>query len=377
MPPLEKKKVVTNILTLEKLQERLEAIEQSFLHTIKEVIPGKTILPTSVDISIFEADWAKHVILQKLYPPQEDGSRIYKLEDYELSPSTSGYWPNARNWKGLYLGGCEQGNEMRRAVTIPLCLKNTMDFFTPQGLSTSVIDSEARIEALNTCSAAIIDFTGDEQCLNFAGAMDCLYLFAHGFVNVSIINLDASPFQDAIRFDSEQLYPNVFGNWDSTSLRQRRFEYYSILRLVVSKMEDWSEYQTVSGVKGLGQNMTNLRANYKRPHGEGIMLSVLDRLAVYRLIASMTFITDIGAILRICIGMLLLCEMRELEFMTNNMPEWKQLRGEFAILCMKVEKDQADLLLVEVPDDAFFNKQACVDFVLFVMTVVSKCRFLN
>ena len=361
------------------LLARLAALEEAVARSATIISANDETTPTSVDISSFAKEWAESSMLQKLYPPQEDGSRIYDLDAHEHTPDGSGFWPQKRNWHGLYLGGCEQGNPYRRGITIPMCVKAKMEFFQPQGLGFSNEDIYTRQEALNTCSTAIIDFGADELCLNYIPGLELVYLFAQGFTNVSLIQFPKNTTTAILKFDESERSMNVFGPHDAVTLRRRRQDYYGILNELNNVME-WQEYKTLNGTDGLEQAMINLRANFKRNHAEGIRVNVTDRIAIYRQVAQTKYDSDIGEMMRIALGMFLLCEMHTREFMDLNMPEWKHLRGEFSNLQLRAEKEahtlaNTDELSSDV--DRVFHIQACIDFTTYVAAIVKKFKHLD
>ena len=377
------KKAPAPQLTLEKLQERLDALEIAWCLSAKEVTAPVVNIPSSVDITLIMEQRNKSPLLQSIYP-LNNGQPVLNFDDSELTEICSGYWPTPRNWQGMYLGGCELCNESRRSFTIPLFVKNSIDFFTPQGLAINKEDVLKRVDALNSCGAALIDFTGDELCLNYTAGIDFMYLFGTGFTNVVLISLPASPAAGSMRFDNEQKYANVYGPYDAVSLRSRRFEYYSILRtllkLFYNKTEvATQEFPTLLGAKGFEQDLINLRANYKTPrHSDGIAITVLDRVAVYRQLKEMSYGTDIGCIMRICFGIIVLCDMQTREFMDANMPEWRLLRGEFQTLCRELEYETA-LMSEDKAEkhDGHFHISACAELVHYLKVLVASKLYLN
>ena len=377
---MSKKKLLSNgwESEVEKLERRVQELETLIRKNFKDNVEEINV-PLTVDISKFVEVWSKSALLQALYPVREEDSRIYKLDDYDMTRSCSGYWPSNRNWQGIYLGGCEQTNELRRANTIPVCIKSSIEFFNPQGLTNSSADALVRMEALNSCSSAVIDFTQDEMCLNYTHGMDLIYLLAQGFIKISLIQFPTSPSVSCIKFDNEEKFKNVCGAYDCVSLRTRRFEYYTILRQIVSEIGLINEFPAMDGKDGLAQNMINLRANFLQPHGQGIQLSVIDRLAIYRTLKTKNFESDIAVIIRICFGILLLCDMRTRDFMETHMPDWKQLRGEFHSLCLQMEMEAGNLLSSSTNEntDSDFHVSACIDSINFVKTLVDKTLHLN
>ena len=218
--------------TITELLARVLALEEIAVRN-NPVLPGTDAeQPKSVDISPFHAEWAKHELLQKLYPPQENGSTTYTLgtDDVLFGCEHAGYYPRqTTNWCGIYVGGCEQTSERRRGLTIPLLVKCKFDFFTPQGLSNSNEDLKLRLDGLNKCSYCLFDFGGDEQCLNYTTGLESLYLFAQGFMNTALIQFPSSITSAVLKFDETEKNMNIVGPWKAVSLRQRRQEYYNII----------------------------------------------------------------------------------------------------------------------------------------------------
>jgi len=155
---------------LNTLLQRVSAIEETLMR-LKDVHVVNAGGPKSIDMTAFASQRDKSIMLQSLYPSKEDGN-VHALGEFEFGPNCSGYWPSQRQWLGMYLGGCEQGSEERRGVTIPLCLKANLAFYSPQGLGTSSAgDNMQRFEAMSNCSSAIVDFTCDERCLNYVAGL--------------------------------------------------------------------------------------------------------------------------------------------------------------------------------------------------------------
>lgn len=374
-----KNKQSGNITELSALLTRMAALEEAVARSATIISAHDEAIPTSVDISLFIKEWTESAMLQKLYPPQEDGSRVYDLDAHEFTPDGSGFWPQKRNWHGVYLGGCEQGNAYRRGITIPMCIKGKFEFFQPQGLGFSNEDIYTRQEALNACSTAIIDFGGDELCLNYTPGLELVYLFAQGFTNVSLIQFPKNVTTAILKFDESERSMNVFGAHDAVTLRRRRQDYYIFLNELANVME-WTEYKSLNGAQGLEQAMINLRANFKRSHAEGIRVNVIDRIAIYQQLAQTKYNSDIGEMMRIALGMFLLCEMHTREFMDQNMPEWKHLRGEFSNLQLRAEKEAQILATIDESSsdaDRIFHIQACIDFITYVSAIVKKFKHLD
>ena len=330
----------TNCQQVLALAKRVEEIEK-LLMTRSEVTPTDCTTPLMVDIAPFLKVLKKKPspLLEALYPPKEDDSTHYNLDELKITVHCSGYWPEKANWHGIYLGGCDEDNNRRRAFTIPACLMNNLPFFTPQGLQNSDEHYIQRATALNNCSCAIIDFTWDEMCLNYTAGID---------------------------------------------LRQRRKEYYSFLRDLVeepafSAIDGLREFTSFEGDKGLAHDMVNLRANYDYSNDKRARVSVIDRIITYKTMKAKEkdVKSDIAIIMRICYGMLLLCDMNTQTFMDEVMPSWKELLGEFMALCTtisvisQIHNDDDD------KSDSDIHNSACIDLVHFIKTVVQSRPYLN
>lgn len=360
------------------LIERVLALERAVAKS-KAVLPSDPVSPATLNITPFVAKWEKSRLLQLLYPPRDDGSHTYTLNEYELGPDSVGYWPGENQWHGMYLGGCEPFNENRRALIIPLCLASNLDFFTPQGASTSSSDVAKRLQALENCSSAVIDFSHDELCLNYVPGFEVLYLFARGFVHVSFIQFPANIPTAILKFDESECISNTFGPWDSVTLRQRRQDYYVIIQALISAMAGWTCYDTINGPNGLEHHVVNYRAKFSRPKSEGVQIPVLSRFEVYRTLRSATFNTDIGATMRVILGMLILGEMHTRDFMDNHVAEWKHIRGEFADLQNRAALAATQLQDVDPTsfDDRHFHLQAFIDLVQLASAVLTNYRHLD
>ena len=378
-------------ISLSEVLSRLCAVEEVMARSMTSVPTLEPTSPATVDISTIYEQWTKSALLQTLYPAQENGNKVYELTqngtyDNEASTMTdiSRFWPSKqRDWCGVYLGGCEQNNERRRGVSMPLLVKSNISFFTPQGLSFSNDDVLARKEALDACSSAIIDFGGDELCFNYTPGLDLVYLFAHGFINITTVQFPASIATASLKFDESESSSNFFGAWKDVTLRRRRQDYYAIIYELVSVMKSTGTLTDLTALKGsnsLETLIVNQTADFKRPHTEGIRISVLDRLSIYRRLAEKEYASDIGEMMRIAFGMFLLCEMHTREFMDEHMPEWTHLRGEFEQLRLRAEKDVyvvTDQIDPSAADDRFFHLQACVSFTHYVSAVVGTFRHLD
>lgn len=370
-------------ITAESVLARLVELEKAVSLNFKlGFVPGYTI-PKTIDISSFLEQWEKKPagLLQKLYPPIADNVRVYLLQDYELSTDCFGYWPQGQAWKGLYLGGCEQSVEARRAITIPFCVMNQFDFFTPQGSALSgdtfVKDIKDRLSAMATCGSAVVDFTGDELCLNYSAGLDLLFLISLGFVNVTLIQLPVNEVAGSMKFNDDEKIQNVFGPWNSITLRQRRREYYEVLRCVTNCVQPvLEEYETVEGKTGFGNALINMRPTFSQYHNDGIGLTVLERRDIYRKLVGKQFTTDVGTVLRIAMGMFILCEMASTEFMDTNMPEWRILRGEFESLVIQSKQVYSRLLDVSEYDDSYYHSLAMVEIINYTSVAVSERRHL-
>lgn len=367
------------------LAKRVEDIEK-LLMTRSEVTPTDCTTPLMVDIAPFLKVLKKKPspLLEALYPPKEDDSTHYNLDELKITVHCSGYWPEKANWHGIYLGGCDEDNNRRRAFTIPACLMNNLPFFTPQGLQNSDEHYIQRATALNNCSCAIIDFTWDEMCLNYTAGIDLIYLLAQGFVNIALLNLPVNPSLNSLKFVNDEKIKNIFGPYDYISLRQRRKEYYSFLRDLVeepafSAIDGLREFTSFEGDKGLAHDMVNLRANYDYSNDKRARVSVIDRIITYKTMKAKEkdVKSDIAIIMRICYGMLLLCDMNTQTFMDEVMPSWKELLGEFMALCTTIDvvaqihNDDDD------KSDSDIHNSACIDLVHFIKTVVQSRPYLN
>lgn len=370
---------------IEDLQGRVIALE-AVIKKLKVVIPSDEEVQTCVDIKEFVEEWKTCILLKAFYPPQEDSQTVYELRKFAMNRTCSGYWPTKRNdsyqrtnWNGIYLGGCEQMNEMRRAVTIPFCVKQSFDFYNPQGLTYSEEDCKSRKEALDTCGSAIIDMTGDELCLNYSLAMDFIYLVAHGFLNIHVIQLPENIPMAALKFDAEDKLLNVVGPFDNFTMRERRVEYYETIKFLVEEFQYISQYPGMGNNGGLGSTMISKRETFRATHTENILIKLNDRIQIYRNLCMRSMNCDISILLRISFGMFLLCELRSRQAMDDFFSEWRTLLGEYRMVCLKMEADAQ--LLLETPsdqvDDNYYHMQACIDFFCFVKCVVGNCRHLD
>jgi hypothetical protein len=215
--------------------------------------------------------------------------------------------------------------------------------------------------------------------------MDMIYLLAQGFVNLAILNLPVNPSLDSLKFVNDEKIKNVFGPYDYVSLRQRRKDYYTFLRDLVNEpvytlVDGLREFSSFDGEKGLAHDMVNLRANYDSSNDKRVRVSVIDRTMIYNSmkIKEKDVKSDIGIMLRICFGMLLLCDMNTQSFMDATMPTWKDLLGEFTTLCTTI--DVIDLQRMDDNDDktdSDIHNNACIDLVHFVKAVVQSRPYLN
>lgn len=372
------------------LKKRVDDIEK-LLMARNEVTQTECTTPLMIDVAPFAKTLEKKSseLLNALYPPKEDGTTLYNLDELKLTLQCSGYWPDKANWHGIYLGGCDDDNNRRRAFTIPSCLIGHLPFFTPQGLQNTAEHFVLRTTALNNCSCAIVDFTWDEMCLNYSAGMDMIYLLAQGFVNLAILNLPVNPSLDSLKFVNDEKIKNVFGPYDYVSLRQRRKDYYTFLRDLVNEpvytlVDGLREFSSFDGAKGLAHDMVNLRANYDSSNDKRVRVSVIDRTMIYNSmkIKEKDVKSDIGIMLRICFGMLLLCDMNTQSFMDATMPTWKDLLGEFTTLCTTVDVIDLQRNTTSMDDnddktDSDIHNNACIDLVHFVKAVVQSRPYLN
>lgn len=323
---------------------RIAQIEEMVLRNMKTVTDEPDV--TTVDISGFMAAREKSPLLIALYPGKEDGSRILTPVDSELGTNTSGMWPNGRQWLGLYLGGSTNGN--RRIATIPMCLNHNLPFYSPLGLTASVSDTNLRIDAMNACSSAIIDFSGEGSKtagLNWNNGFELVYLFSTGFMHVSTVGFPVSIATACVKFDEGDRIMNMCGPHLALTDRKRRQEFYELLRYLIGAMEGWTEF---GNTKQLEQSAVNYRANFIKPHLEGVRMTVLDRYAIVKNIPVME--SDIGCALKTIVTMLVLAEMRTKEFMdANTGTEWAWTRSEYANLQLRAEK--ASQLMAELDGD--------------------------
>jgi len=382
---------VAPAINLAEVLTRLCALEEAVARSMTSVPTTEQTSPAKVDITAIYEQWSKSALLQALYPPQENGNKVYQLtqdgfdDEAFAMPDISRFWPSKqRDWCGVYLGGCEQNNERRRGISIPLLVKSNISFYNPQGLSFSSAENVlARKEALDACSCAIIDFGGDELCFNYTPGLDLVYLFAHGFITIMSIQFPASIAVASLKFDESESSSNFFGAWKDVTLRRRRQDYYAIIYELISVMKStgcFTDLANLNGSNSLEMLAVNQTADFKRPHTEGIRISVLDRLAIYRRLAEKEYVSDIGEMMRIAFGMFLLCEMHTRDFMDEHMPEWTHLRGEFEQLRLRAEKDShviTEPIDPTAADDRFFHLQACVNFTHYVSAIVNTFRHLD
>ena len=360
-----------------RVEARLDRIENMLMRS-KEVNPGIA-SSQSYDITPILALREKSTLLKNLYPDQE--SRIYQLKDYELNSSSSGYYPSQQRWRdgGLYLGGCEQGSETRRAIIIPMCLSQGLSFFTPQGLSANSTDVRNRIEAQLNCSSAIFDFTGDEFCLNYSAGLDVLFFFAQGFTKLNFLCFPDNILEACMKFDETELGLNLCGPFQNVTLRKRRQEYYEIINLLTC--DGWKFFYNSTGPLGLSQALIDQKVNFLKPHNDGIQLTITLRLEIWRAIRAKDWKTDIAHALICLLGMLIFVELKTREHLEINAPEWTLIRGEFDSLLLKSERaaqrlaesDQAELPY----DDRYFHMQAFVEMITTVNEAVLQSRHLN
>lgn len=380
---------------LAELTLRIAQLEEMVLRNLKLAtgLTDDNELNATVDMTPFMTLREKSPLLIALYPGKEDGSRIYAPLDSELGTTTSGMWPSGRQWLGLYLGGGDSSNTNRRVATIPLCLSNGLPFYSPLGLTSSASDTLLRLEAMNACSSAILDFSGEGRGGGGAGGggaggswthgFELIYFFSTGFMHVSTIAFPISTAAMCLKFEEGDRIMNVCGPHLALTERKRREDFYSLLRYLIDAMEGWTE---LASPKMLEQSVVNYRANFIKPHLEGVRLTVLDRYAIVKNIPSME--SDIGSALKTIATMLVLSEMRTKEFMdANTGNEWAWTRSEYANLQLRAEK--ASQMLSELEgeagpaisasgriDERVNQLQAFVDLVSMTDAVLANVRHL-
>lgn len=369
---------------LAELTLRVAQLEEMVLRHLKAATGLNEDTELTIDMTPFMTLREKSALLIALYPGKEDGSRIYSPQDSELGTTTSGMWPSGRQWVGLYLGGGEGSNLNRRVSSIPLCLANSLPFYSPLGLTASASDTMLRLEALNACSSAIIDFTGEgkSQNFNWNHAFELVYLFSTGFMHVSTLAFPVSIAAACLKFEEGDRVMNLCGPHLAMTERRRREDFYNLLRLLIDSMEGWTEFATP---KMLEQSVVNYRANFIKPHLEGVRMTVLDRYAVIKSIPAME--SDIGSALKVIATMLVLAEMRTKEFMdANTGTEWAWSRSEYANLQLRAEKASQMLAELDIEggvgkeggkmDDRVLQMQAFVDLISMTDTALSGVRHL-
>ena len=355
------------------LLARIIQLEETILRSVKTVNSESEENTTkTVDFTPYMTLREKSPLLLALYPGKEDGSRIYTPLDTDLGTTTSGYWPGGRQWVGLYLGGTDGSAGNRRLNTIPMCLANSLPFYSPMGLTASVSDTGLRLEAMNSCSSAVMDFSGENCQTNWTAAFELIYFFATGFMHVSTVAFPINTASACLKFEEGDRIINMCGPHLALTTRKRRQDYYDLLRVIIDAMDGWVEFPNNKMLEG---NVINYRANFVKPHLEGVRLTVLDRYAVVRSIPSME--SDIGTALKIIASMLVLAEMRTKEFMDANTGiEWAWIRSEYANLQLRAEK--ASALLSESEGGMFdgFSMQAFVDLIAMTDAALQGHRHL-
>lgn len=373
-----KSKVKVGVSDIERIEKRIKNLEEVIMRFSKDATSVPTNL--SFDITPILAIREKSILLKALYPDQE--SRIYNFKDMEMTNLSSGYYPNQQRWRdaGIYLGGCERSNEQRRAVIIPMCLSQGLAFFTPQGLTTLAADVRSRLDATVHCSSAIIDFTGDEVCLNnYSAGLDILFFFAQGFTAINLLRFPDNIVEACMKFDESELGQNLCGPYMSVTLRKRRQEYYEIIQLLIS--EGWRTFFSVSGPLGLSQILIDQRSSFLKAHNDGLQMTILQRLEIWRGIKAREWKSDIAHALICILGMLIFGEFRTRELLDSNAPEWTMIRGEFESLLLK--SDRARIQLNELDqadspyDDRYFHLEAFVDLVTTTNEVISQNLHLH
>lgn len=365
---------------LAELTLRVAQLEEMVMRNLKTATGEGDDPNTTIDMTPFMTLREKSPLLVALYPGKEDGSRIYSPQDNELGTTTSGMWPSGRQWMGIYLGGGEGSNTNRRVSTIPLCLANGLPFYSPLGLTASASDTLLRLEAMNACSSAIIDFSNDgrnSSSNSWTNGFELVYFFSTGFMHLATLAFPISTAAACLKFEEGDRVMNVCGPHLAMTDRRRREDFYTFLRNLIDAMEGWTEFSTP---KLLEQNIVNLRANYIKPHAEGVRITVLDRYTIIKAIPNME--SDIGSALKTIATMLVLAEMRTKEFMdANTGSEWAWTRSEYANLQLRAEKASQMIADLENEgggklDERQLQLQAFVDLISMTDAALTGVRHL-
>lgn len=352
------------------LVARIEALEVIVARACKDPHISNHASQT-YDFSEIGEKVRKSVLLTSLYTGEGNVATFNGMQS-----ESAGYYPSSHNWLGMFLGGCEQRNEQRFAVVIPACVKLDIPFYNPHGLDTTVVANlRPRLCALQTCSFAVVDFTNDDQCLNYTAGFDLVQLFAMGFGGVAVVKLPP-PLMGSMAFIEAELIQNVCGKFQSVSLRQRRFEYYTLLKALVAAMDKWQEFESFSGSIGLGRLMAEHKNHFLKPNNANRNVPMTELLDIWRRMKR-DFTTDLGAVFYTLMGMLLFANTT-LEYINTYVPEWRTICGDYKSLRTTIMALNAEIKNIESDDynDTVFHQVAMIELVNLTDTAIYNSKHL-
>lgn len=361
---------------LETLCCRLQNLEDIIMHAkLSQIVaPPDNVINVSSFHPLFTQKGKMTAMLENLYP-LSSGETECNLVENPINWDCAGFSPSDQHWAGLFLGGCEQNSEQRRLYTIPFAMRNAVPFMSPHGLSHSQKDDmESRRLGQLTCTHGIIDLTNDHKCLYYTAGWQLVYFLALGFTSITMVGFPVNKLNALLLFDKEETYKNINSSWNVTTLRQRREDYYNIITAILEKVP---RIQNVSSIPVFERDFLNDRQAYLTPRftTPQYILTIMERLAIYKHIASLKFETDIGEALCIIFGNLIFCEAMSAEFLDTEMKDdWRRTRQNYESLRLHVNKRFVDILENVDPakyNDEQSNVKAFVDLINMTDYIIS------
>lgn len=240
----------------------------------------------------------------------------------------------------VYLAGPGEDHERRRSLTIPLLIELDVAFYTGQTGYSRDRPVIANWQALQECALALFDMTDDEASDYYTAGCELMALVAmNGFVNVFLLNLPADE-QHLLRIDHTARRPNYYGVHGSYSDRDRRHEYYTLLQIVMTAVNESipkpdpsmpPSRQVTGTVDGVFRNVLANERQLLSTHAKWNTAMTTDRLLrQYQEMVKFGVKTDVGALLQVLFGLCIINSVQE-RFRAETFPvsfPWRSILGQ-------------------------------------------------
>lgn len=323
--------IETRLATLEDLYRQLhQCTAPRLAHPLTQTASPLDLTPF-LDV-IRESDLLKHIYFNDM----QGGATTCVFADVPLEEEAIGGWAPAVNSgkQPLYLGGCARDDEGRRETLIPLCLRLKMPFFTPQGQPR---DHDKVLKGLQTCGSAVFWFGGDYHCRSYLPLVDLFYLVAHQFGNLFFVQFPANLTEAVLTFDNNVHVTNIYGPTGTRTLRERKTEYYRLIRALIDFVIKSNERFTTrefTTLDGPGDSFHKTLATdtklFALSHQEARTLSLTGVIEFYNSLVTAKYTTDTARALIVVFGYFLVKSLHGQQLkcqLLSKMLDYEEVEG--------------------------------------------------